>query len=223
MPNLKTIWICPYLTTNEDVDWRPFDHTATKMVKALKGIPFKGYFRASPAGESRRFDSFTAREFVPTIHKVLAGAILSRTRGDVTLVPIPNSKVTSVDYPEFATKSLAEGIAALGEGRLKCDPHLTFLEEQSSSHSGGGSRDPSYFEGAYKVEGRPTGQIVLVDDVLTSGAHLIGAYWKLSDLGCDLPLAATWGRTVHEQREPKFRIVEDELDVSRITFDFDEL
>jgi len=222
MTGLKVVWVCPYLTAVEGVIWRPFDHQATKMVKALKGIPFNGYFETGPQGARRRFDNFTALEFHPAIHQIMARAILGRTRGPVTLVPIPNSRVTFVDHPDFKTRALADGIVGFGEGRLTCVPHLVFQEEQTSSHSGGGSRDPNYLEEAYRVEDHPKGQIVLVDDVLTTGGHLIAAYWKLCDLGCSIPLSSAWGRTVDVQREAKFQLVEEELDTNRVTLDLDD-
>jgi hypothetical protein len=192
------------------------------MVKALKGHPFNRYFEVTVGGERRRFDSFTAREFHPIVHGAMARAILRRTQGEVCLVPIPNSPVTSVDHPDFRTKDLAQGIADFGQGRLICKPHLVFEEEQVSSRSGG-PRDPEHFEAVYKVLDNPKGQIVLVDDVLTSGGHLIGAYWKLTARGCDLPLAATWGRAITVQREARLQVVEEDLDVSRITPDFDDV
>jgi hypothetical protein len=223
MPTLKALWICPYLTMVDGITWRSSDHTATKMVKTLKGQPFNGYFEIAQRGTRRRFASANASEFLPTIYKNMARVILQRTQGNVTLVPIPNSAVTSIDHPAFRTKELAEGIASFGEGRLASAPLLVFDEAQPSSHSSGGSRDPHHFEDIYKITGTPAGQIVLVDDVLTTGAHLIGACWKLADHDCEIALASTWGRTTNEQLDPVWQVREEDLHLGRFTPDFDDI
>jgi hypothetical protein len=49
LATLKLISICAYLTDG-DVKWRPEDHRATKMVKAVKGDPIKGYFSSVVGG-----------------------------------------------------------------------------------------------------------------------------------------------------------------------------
>jgi len=193
------------------------------MVKALKGKPFNGYFDVKQGAGRRRFTEENASEFLPTIHKLMAKMILDRIQGEATLVPIPNSAVTSVGDPNFKTRELAQRIAACADGRLICNPLLIFGAAQPSSHSGGGSRDPHHFEAAYHLTGKPTGEIILVDDVLTSGAHLIGAHWKLENADCKISLAATWGRTTGEQLDPVFKIREEELPLARFTADFDDL
>ena len=40
---VKLISICAYLT-DTSIQWRDADHTATKMVKALKGNAINGHF-----------------------------------------------------------------------------------------------------------------------------------------------------------------------------------
>jgi hypothetical protein len=52
---LKLVSICAYLT-DVSVKWRDVDHTSSKMVKALKGDPIKGYLEHKIAGKVRRFD-----------------------------------------------------------------------------------------------------------------------------------------------------------------------
>jgi predicted amidophosphoribosyltransferase len=192
------------------------------MVKALKEQSFNGYFEIIAGTTRRRFDRENASEFLPVIHRRLARAILQRTEGPLSMVPIPNSPVTFVDHPDFRTKKLAEGIARYGGGRLSCVPYLVFSEPQPSSHSGGGSREPLHLESVYRLVGQPTGTIVLIDDVLTTGAHLIGAYWKLADTGCDVALASTWGRTTAQQLNPVWEDREELLDLGRQAPEFED-
>jgi len=72
LANLRLISICAYLTDG-DVKWRPEDHRATKMVKALKGDPIKGYFSSVVGGVWRKYDQSNVHEFVERIPRALAG------------------------------------------------------------------------------------------------------------------------------------------------------
>jgi hypothetical protein len=74
---LKALSFCPYLTS-VDVTWRPQDYNAYKMVKAIKGEEFKGYFDVTVAKKKTlRFDNGNAAKFHPIAHQVLARGILT--------------------------------------------------------------------------------------------------------------------------------------------------
>ncbi len=173
---LKVVSLCSYLT-DTDNPWRPEDHTALKMVKALKGDEIKGYFELSVGGVKRRFDNSTAHNFVALIPSVMCKAILAEIQGNATIVPIPNSDVTDPAQGGFKTRKLAEDIARLSGGRLTAVPALVFKRPQQKSRDGG-PRSPYHFEGEYRVVKDVTGPIALIDDVVTGGGHIIGACWK---------------------------------------------
>jgi hypothetical protein len=63
---LKLISLCAYLTDTSSA-WRGVDHTATKMVKALKGERINGYFDHTIAGKVRRFNQGNIQDFVERI------------------------------------------------------------------------------------------------------------------------------------------------------------
>jgi hypothetical protein len=212
LANLKLISICAYLTDG-DVKWRPEDHRATKMVKALKGDPIKGYFSSVVGGVWRKFDQSNVHEFVERIPRALAGNILRHHDGPATIVPIPNSHVIATTTAGFKTLDLANKVAEYSGGRFKVAPALVFNEVQQKSR-GGGPRDASHFEKAYRIVQSLAGPIILLDDVCTSGGHLIGAHWRLHCEKSPVVLACTFGRSTKEQLENPVGLREDELDLS---------
>lgn len=209
MDTLKLISLCAYLT-DTDIEWRNEDHVATKMVKALKGDPIKGYFDFKIGEKVRRFDQANVREFVERIPRGLARMIGRHHAGEATIVPIPNSHVVSATTPGFKTLELAREVAEHSGGKLTVVPALAFREVQTKSRNGG-PRHHSHFEKAYEILQRPKGPIILLDDVCTSGGHLVAAYRLLHQQHkSPVVLACTFGRTTKEQfKQPIGPRVED--------------
>jgi phosphoribosylpyrophosphate synthetase len=124
--------------------------------------------------------------------------ILDEIAGNAILIPIPNSNITDASHSEFKTLELAKLIAGCSEGRLSAVPALIFERSQQKSRDGG-PRSPYHFEGSYRIAHDVSGQIVLIDDVVTSGGHIIGACWKLKSHKRMIVLACTFGSTTKEQ------------------------
>jgi hypothetical protein len=196
--DLKVLSCNAYLT-DRNVEKRQVDWTAMWRVKALKGDPINGFFEVSTSTGVRRFDQYNVAEFLKMIPGRMAKAILANITGPATLVPIPNSHIVDPTTAGFKTLDLARGIAARSEGRLTAVPALVFREPQAKSRGGGGSRRPAHFEAAYRLVEDVSGSIVLIDDVKTTGGHIVGACWKLESPKRSVVLACTYGSTVHEQ------------------------
>jgi hypothetical protein len=194
---LRLISLCAYLTDISN-PWRSEDHTASKMVKALKGDEINGHFFHVVKGQNKRFDQANISEFLDRIPPALARMIARHVDGPATLVPIPNSHVTAVNTPNFRTLELAKAVAAQSKGQLTAAPALVFKTPQHKSRAGG-KRSPQHFEAAYRIAQEVKGPIVLLDDVCTSGGHLIGAHWKLQSATRDVVLAAAFGRSTKQQ------------------------
>ncbi len=222
MAKLSVVSVCPYLT-DTDVKWRPSDYSANKMVKALKGQSFNGYFQVRIDGKWVSVTNENAERFRPVVHGILAKELCKRVEGSATLVPIPNSHVIAPDSADFRTRALAEGIAEASEGLLNCSVALVFGEALAKTHSTQGFRDPRFYRDKYQLISKPESPVVLIDDVFTSGAHLVGAAWKLADEGCNVVLAGTWAKSTKEQREPVFQVCEDELDLEEHVTDFNAI
>ena len=192
MPSeLKVVSLCSYLTETS-IHWRPEDYSALKMVKALKGDELNGYFDAIVSGTRKQFNSANIDEFVKLIPKAMCKTILAEINGNATIVPIPNSGITDPRQQGFKTLGLAEDIARHSGGRLTAIPALVFKKQQQKSRDGG-PRSPYHFESEYKIARDVSGPIVLVDDVVTGGGHLIGACWKLKNHKRNIVLACTFG------------------------------
>jgi hypothetical protein len=213
LASLKLISLCAYLT-DSDAEWRAEDHRATKMVKAIKGDPIKGYFHCVVGGHRRNYDQSNVHEFVDRIPPALAKNILRHHDGEATIVPIPNSHVISAATPDFKTLDFAKKIAQHSGGKLKVAPALAFREVQKKSREGGPRQAP-HFEMAYKVLEQPNGPIILFDDVCTSGGHLIAAHRLLHREHSPVILACTFGRSTKQQLEDPIGLRAEDLDLTR--------
>lgn len=214
---LKLITLCSYLTDVTE-EWRDSDYTASKMVKALKGDPIKGYFNIQIGGQNRRYTQANIDEFLARIPRALSRMILRKIDGPASLVPIPNSHVTNIDAENFKTLELARGVARHSGGQLTVVPALVFRQPQVKSREGG-PRSADHFKSAYRLTNDVRGPVVLLDDVCTSGGHMIGAYRKLrSSPERDVILACAFGRSTKEQVNTPVGIREEMLDVSEVEF-----
>jgi len=183
------------------------------MVKALKGDPIKGYFSTIVGGKTVQFSQSNVADFLMRIPAALAKVLAREVDEPATLVPIPNSHVTGADAANFRTFDLAKSVAAESGGKLTAVSALVFKEAQQKSRTGG-PRSADHFEQAYRVACEVNGPIVLIDDVCTSGGHLIGAYRKLnSPSKRDVLLACAWGRSTREQVNTPLGVREEMLDV----------
>jgi hypothetical protein len=209
---LRVVSLCSYLTG--DLKPRSNDWPAIKMVKALKGDPINGYFKLLVEGVAHRFDKNNVNQFLDLVPQAMAAAILPRTEGVATLVPIPNSHVLRPDEPNFPTLKLATGIAAASGGRLKAAVALVFREPQEKARKGG-PRDAAHLEEAYQIVGNVEGPIILVDDVWTLGGHLKAAARKLASPRRSIILACTVAHTTHEHVDKPVNVQEHTIDLTR--------
>ena len=64
----------------------------------------------------------------------------------------------------------------------------------------GGTRDPQMLLDNLHLKAKPAEPVVLFDDVLTTGAHLIACYRKLATAGIQPVRALALGRATREQQ-----------------------
>ena len=212
---LRTISCCTYLTSTDN-PWRPDDYVASKGVKLLKGDIINGYFDINLRGTSTRITNSNATVWVDdVVPKRMAKYLKEAFPEKTTLVPIPNSNVTRIEGPDFKTLKLAAAIAVSAGSNYDVCPALVFKEQQVSSRKGG-PRNPFHCEQAYKYANNPFRKVVLIDDVLTSGSHLIGATWKLKAKGIEVVGALTFGKSTGNQIEPVFAMHEGMLTLSKV-------
>lgn len=141
MPSeLRVISFCSYLTDVAS-QWRPEDHTALKMVKALKGDDIKGYFDLIVGGSRKRFDNSNIDSFVKLVPRMLANQLKREFQEKATIVPIPNSHVVDPDDDDFKIRKMAQELSEASNGQFSVAPVLVFKDPQQKSR-GGGHRSP---------------------------------------------------------------------------------
>ncbi len=193
-------------------DWRPKDYDIRNLVKALKGEEFKGYSEISIHGKAYRF---TAKDTDPAyaLWAAWASTVLRHLKlGKVILVPVPSSsqvRFGQMTPPvRMATKlsAVAPDVAIVGN-------YLRHETKQPKSHTEGGSRDPSTIEAALVCHVTDASlPIVLIDDVVTSGGHLIAAARTLRQNGAKVEHALVAGRAKREAVTDPFKPEPEDLE-----------
>jgi pyrimidine operon attenuation protein/uracil phosphoribosyltransferase len=80
----------------------------------------------------------------------------------------------------------------------------------------GGSRDPEVlYPNIMLTKALPPGQIILIDDIMTSGGHFTAASWKLNDHNRVPKLALACGRSLDSQIDDPFAVAPEDIDIGR--------
>jgi hypothetical protein len=211
-----------YLTEVEGLVWRQEDYTANRIIKVVKGEPIKGFFQVKIKGQNRRFEQSNVKDFTPALFNALAKKIQEAVNGDFSMVPIPGSSATVKDKTDFRTWSHAREIAKAVGQRATAVAALRWKKEKLQAHKGG-SRDPQvHFENLSLVE-RPARQVVLFDDVMTTGSQMIGSYRRLAKEGLKPVCGLVVGRATKEQKSPVLGWQSEEIETEDVPIDWNAL
>jgi hypothetical protein len=193
-------------------DWkvtrfRPEDHKARFIVHAVKGDRAKlaGKYQDLTFGTGQppvRIDETNFELVTDAWAKWAVGKIRARKiSGPIVLAPLPTSKAVPA-LANYRTRDLARLVQAHLGGASTVWDGVRFREERQPVH-GGGNR-ATITEDMVLVSEPPDGEMVVLDDVFTTGAHL-------SALVRHLPTArrpnfmVTAGQTVWERPEDVFK------------------
>lgn len=212
---------CAYLTS-VDEKWRPEDYGArfyTLMVKGKRDKLKANHFCKRPKNTGWGVQTFKNNaQDVAAIRQHFGGwaAKYLKASGEkrVSLIPVPNSNATPNMTGAYATQEIAEAIAKeFGAGAEVIDK-LRFKKPMLSASTQGGSRDRLTIASAMFMPSgsKPNGTPILIDDVLTSGAHLLAARTVLKGRGIVVEDAIVCGRTFSHQVDDPFDIPEEDLD-----------
>ncbi|MET4279486.1 MULTISPECIES: hypothetical protein [unclassified Bradyrhizobium] len=131
------------------------------------------------------------------------------------LIPIPCSKTIVASPEDFRTFKIAQELAARVPNATATSV-LRFVEPRPSSREEGGSRDPNIIYASLTLtRAIPAGQVVLIDDIMTSGGHFIAASWEPDDHGLAAQFALAGGRSLDAQIDDPFAVAPEDLDVSQ--------
>jgi hypothetical protein len=206
-----------YLTIVVD-EMRPQDYDATHLVKAIKGrdLNAKQYAMVQVGGRRtaiRQANKDTALEWFAE----WAAPIVDETaRGQKVLIPIPSSKTIPSSPDNFRTAEIARIVAARCQTPAVVAPVLRWTKPMPLASEEGGSRDPRILYPQLALIAKPPpGMCVFIDDVSTTGGHLIACAWKLADISRIVELALCGGHTTHERYEDPFSVPDQMHDTSK--------
>jgi hypothetical protein len=190
-----------YLTATEGLTWRQKDWNARAIIRIVKQEAFRGELRVKIDGQLRTFNDQNGQTFVPVLCRRLAEELGRTVSGNFSLVPLPNSDAIVGSSAPFRTLEIAQSIAKLIGPRVEVVPALRWSSKKAKAHKEGGGRNPYRLYEKLVVLEKPRAQIVLFDDVKTTGSQLIAAYRKLRDANLPPVAACVIGHVTLEQHE----------------------
>jgi hypothetical protein len=169
---------------------------AVCLIRALKLVGTAKSPKAHKLSRLCRLDTGNVQQALEWFGRM--GALIVEIKelsSPVVLVPIPNSDRLRGSLGVSCTFSLAEAIAKELRITAVVSDTLRWNRPQCPAHRGG-YRDPETLRRELVLMGAvPGGSVVLVDDVVTSGGHILAAAAKLAGAGVQCSEAICFART----------------------------
>jgi predicted amidophosphoribosyltransferase len=183
------------------------------LVQAIKHRDFKGFSEFRGNGKVFRVDNSAKGRKIAL--GMVAGALAKKIEQagyeHATLVPIPASDHTD-PCEEFTGSRLAEAIAERKDGFVARS--VLYFDEPVPRSSAGGGRNAHTIKRHLRItDSSNLENVVLIDDVLTTGAHVRGVSWFLQDHGIEAHDIFVVGRTTWDEPEAMFKVPVEEIDV----------
>lgn len=192
--------------------WRQSDWDGLNLVKALKGHPFNGYATLQTVGG--QWLTFRATDRAPGFRIFGEWAALKLNQLGLdqgVLVSVPSSSCLAFgDDPKGA--ALAEAIKVRSPGFTVVD--ALHWREAKGKAAEGGTRDAAVLQANLSVKEGPPSRIVLVDDVATSGGHLLACARALRAQGHTVEHALCVAQTVWTHPPDMWAIEARDLEVN---------
>ena len=195
---------------------RGVDYDATHLVKAVKGLDLNpnSYTWVSIDGTNTRIAENNKDKAIVWHAAWAASQVDGLGVGAKLLLPIPSSKTIVASAEDYRTFKIAQAIAARA-ANCTVSSALRFIEARPGSREDGGSRDPNVLYPNMTLKtALPDGVIILIDDVKTSGGHVIAASWKLAEVSRVPALALACGRSLDAPLEDPFSLAPEEIDIT---------
>lgn len=198
---------------SDRIPWRSADYEMNKLVKSLKGETVKGY--AQLRDVDRNLVRITDADPGPALQYFSAWAakrLKSLGIARFVLVPVPSSSCASyrdVGAPYRMACAIQE---RMGRG-VKVERWLRFVEKMTPSHDGG-TRNVGVLADTMRVSAATVkgSQIVLVDDVKTTGAHCKAAAQRLRSHGMIVEKVIVAATTVWQQHPTPFDLSPEDIE-----------
>jgi hypothetical protein len=193
--------------------WRSIDHDSHKFIEAIKGRDLNGYGQVRVGGAWRRYDNANRHAVVGWFARLVADYLEAHpVASAAALVPVPGSRVDVNFEGTPRTAQLAHAIAdELNDGTTVLDV-LRWRESMPSAHEEGGTRVPGeLFENLVLTTDLDEANVILVDDVITSGGHLKACAARLRQRGARVLMAVVAGRADEEGADDPFAVRLEEI------------
>lgn len=190
--------------------WNGTDYDAMKLVKALKGKSFGGY--ATLQTPSGQWVTFRETDRGPAFRIFGEWAVAKLREIGLTegvLIPVPSSTCLAFGT-DSKGRALADAIATRTKGFSVEDAF--HWKEDLGKAAEGGSRDPSVLQANLVLKNGPPSTIVLVDDVATSGGHLLACARALRAAGHTVEHAICAAQTVNNHPSNMWAIAARDLE-----------
>jgi adenine/guanine phosphoribosyltransferase-like PRPP-binding protein len=212
-----------YLTEVEGVTWRSQDYTTRNIVRGLKNEPFKGYSDIKVGGVVRRYDSSNIKDFVPLLMRGMGKRLKEHINGPVSIVPIPNSDMVVGAQGPFRIVELANELARGYGNEAAVVPAIRWIKPRDKAHKSNEFRSPDLYQPNMRLVERPKNQVVLFDDVMTSGSQMVASARLLSEAGVEPAFGVVGARATKTQFDSMVGWKLEDVPIARVEIDWDDL
>jgi hypothetical protein len=211
---MNVVWFaayeCPPTRQNDGKDY----FAPSQFIKALKGRSFNGYADLPrPNGTCKRLIgdsgiSVNRQDATDFFGEIAANYLRQSNVKSVVLVPIPSSGACIRCHPSaMKTLPIAQNIVhQYGNMTLSVADLLRWQAPMQSAHSGVGTRSSQVLQANLRFNVKPQrgARYILIDDVITSGGHMLAAEQFISRDGGQVLFGMVAGRTVYDHTYPPF-------------------
>lgn len=200
-------------------DWADTDWDAMKMVKALKGLPFKRSATITSVTGQRVTFTENHRDPAFQLWGQWASAKLAQIGlSEAILMAVPSSSCVT-QGGDAKGKRLMTAIQRVSPKNIAIDG--LWWTEAKEKASAGGSRDADVLKANLTVRDGPQSTIVLVDDVVSSGGHLLACARALRERGHTIEHALCVAQTVNSHPANMWAIESRDLEANPFAGLFD--
>jgi predicted amidophosphoribosyltransferase len=217
---LKATALCRYPNfSGTNLRWREEDWGAYKWIQALKEKELRGDCHVPVNNQMLRLSDANRASSVEWFGFLAAQHLISENiLGPVNSVSVPNSRCTVDSAEPSRTFSLARALAlSLGNGSVAVDCLRWNVDWGAASERLGSRNRDALFSNLTLLDSAlsnliPGAPFILLDDMTTSGAHLLACATKLKNEGFQVIEAVCGGKTFYDQSRPAFEKYEESLD-----------